>query len=72
MFKVNTFLLNGEKYHINTEYKITLFDLIIYFNYNTSLLILEYNKLICNKNDWGNILITNNDEIELITIVGGG
>lgn len=72
MFEVNTFLLNGEKYHINTKYKITLFDLIIYFNYNTSLLILEYNKLICNKNDWENILVTNNDEIELITIVGGG
>ena len=72
MAKVNVFVLNGEKYHLNAGDKITLCDLIFYFNYDTSLLVLEYNKLIYNKNDWGNILITHNDEIELITIVGGG
>jgi thiamine biosynthesis protein ThiS len=72
MPKINTFLLNGQKYHINTKYEITLHDLIRYFNYNTSLLVLEYNNLICSEKDWENILITNEDKIELITIVGGG
>ena len=72
MAKVNVFVLNGEKYHLSVEDKVTLCDLIFYFNYDTSLLVLEYNKLIYNKNDWENILITHNDEIELITIVGGG
>jgi len=72
MSKVNTFLLNGEKYHMNTEHKITLSDLIHYFSYDKLLFVLEYNKLIYSKNDWKNIIIINNDEIELITIVGGG
>jgi thiamine biosynthesis protein ThiS len=72
MSKINTFLLNGQKYHINKKYEITLHDLIGYFNYNTSLLVLEYNNLICSEKDWKNILITNEDKIELITIVGGG
>ena len=72
MIKVNAFILNGEEYHINREDKITIYDLVFYFNFNTSLLILEYNNLIYNKNEWKNIIIHNKDKIELITIVGGG
>ena len=51
---------------------ITLSDLINYFNYNTSLFVLEYNNLICNKKNWNKIFIKNNDKIEIVTIVGGG
>jgi hypothetical protein len=40
------FLLNGQEY--STESDLTVLELIQYFNYNTSLLVLEYN-LICNK-----------------------
>ena len=72
MIKVNAFILNGEEYYINSEDKITIYDLVLYFNFNTSLLILEYNNLIYNKNEWKNIIIQNKDKIELITIVGGG
>ena len=61
MSKVN-FFLNGQEYH--TQHDITLFELIIYFNYNLSLLVLEYNNLICNKKDWNNIFVTKNDKIE--------
>jgi sulfur carrier protein len=64
------FLLNGQKYF--TEDDVTIFELIRYFNYNTSLLVLEYNNLICTKKDWNNIVIQNNDRIEIVTIVGGG
>ena len=66
------FLLNDEKYYISDENKITLHDLIFYFNYNSSLFIIEYNKLIYDKNSLSTIFIKNNDEIELITITGGG
>nr|YP_010472415.1 Thiamine biosynthesis protein [Pleurosigma intermedium]UVG42026.1 Thiamine biosynthesis protein [Pleurosigma intermedium] len=69
MSKVN-FFLNGQEYY--TQYDITLFDLITYFNYDLSLLVLEYNNLICNKKDWNNIFVTKNDKIEIVTIVGGG
>lgn len=64
------FLLNGQKYF--TKDDVTIFELIRYFNYNTSLLVLEYNNLICTKKDWNNIVIQNNDRIEIVTIVGGG
>ena len=70
MSKIKNFLLNGEKYHI--ESTITLLDLINYFDYSTSLLVIEYNNSICNKKNWNKISIAENDKIEIVTIVGGG
>ena len=70
MSNLKYFILNGHKYC--TEHEFTIFELINYFNYNTSLLVLEYNNLICDKENWNKIILNNNDRIELITIVGGG
>jgi len=70
MLKTINFFLNGEKYYITNP--ITLLEIIHYFNYNTSLLVLEYNNSICNKKNWNKIFLSNNDKIEIITIVGGG
>ena len=64
------FTLNGNQYF--TDHKLTIFSLINYFNYNSSLLVLEYNNSICAKKNWDTILIKNNDRIEIVTIVGGG
>ena len=70
MPKIKNFLLNGHQYYI--EDKVNLLELIIYFSYNTSLLVLEYNNLICNKKNWKEIFIEDQDKIEIVTIVGGG
>jgi sulfur carrier protein len=70
MSKIKTFTLNGEKYETNS--KLTILDLVKYFNYNTSLLVLEYNNLICNKKSWYRIFVKHQDQIEIVTIVGGG
>jgi thiamine biosynthesis protein ThiS len=70
MSNTQFFFVNGQEYYV--ENKITLFDLINYFNYKESLLVLEYNHLICNKKNWKNIFIADNDKIEIVTIVGGG
>ena len=70
MTETKTFFLNGQEYC--TQHPITLFDLINYFDYNSSLLVLEYNNLICSHKNWNKISITNNDKIEIVTIVGGG
>jgi sulfur carrier protein len=70
MNQIKQFLLNGETYYI--EQKINIFDLITYFNYNTTLLVLEYNKSICDKTTWKDIFLQNDDKIEIVTIVGGG
>ena len=70
MIKRKNFFLNGQKYY--TKQNITLFDLINYFNYNDSLLVLEHNSLICNKKKWKETVIKDQDKIEIVTIVGGG
>jgi thiamine biosynthesis protein ThiS len=64
------FFLNGQKFC--TKNDLTLLDITKYFDYKTSLLVLEYNNLICNKKNWAQIFIQNNDKIEIVTIVGGG
>ena len=53
MSKLNYFSLNGQKY--GTDNNLTLLELIKYFNYNTTLLVLEYNNLICLRKNWNNI-----------------
>ena len=70
MEETKTFFLNGEEYF--SDKIINLLDIISYFNYNSSLLVLEYNNFICPKKDWGTIFINNKDNIEIVTIVGRG
>lgn len=70
MTQIKEFFVNGKKYY--TKQRLSLFDLVKYFDYDDSLLVLEYNSLICNKKDWKNIFLTNQDKIEIVTIVGGG
>ena len=70
MSQIKEFLLNGETYYI--KHDINLLDLIAYFNYNNALLVLEYNKAICNQIYWKDTLLQDQDQIEIVTIVGGG
>ena len=70
MSKTTKFYLNGQTYL--TSYPLTLLELITYFDYNKSLLVLEYNNLICNQEYWNQIAVKNKDTIEIVTIVGGG
>ena len=64
------FFLNGQKFY--TKNNLTILELIEYFNYNSSLFVIEYNNSICNKKHWNHTFIQNNDKIEIVTIVGGG
>lgn len=70
MKKTKTFFLNGEKYIITQS--TNLLHIIQYFNYDQSLLVLEYNKFICPKKNWATLFLENNDIVEIVTIVGGG
>ena len=70
MTQTISFFLNGESYY--TTNRFTLLDLIVYFNYNDSLLVIEHNSLISNKQRWNQIFINDQDKIEIVTIVGGG
>lgn len=70
MKETKKFFLNGEEFFSNKV--INLLDIIHYFNYNSSLLVLEYNYFICPKENWDTIFINDKDKIEIVTIVGGG
>ena len=70
MSHINTFFFNGQEYQ--TKHSININDLVNYFDYQSSLFVLEYNNFICNKDEWKRINIKSNDKIELISIVGGG
>jgi thiamine biosynthesis protein ThiS len=70
MSQIKKFFLNGQQY--STKQNINIFDLVSYFNYSDSLLVLEHNNLISNKKNWKEIFIKNHDKIEIVTIVGGG
>lgn len=70
MEKTNKFFLNGEEFF--SDKILNLLEIIEYFNYNTSLLVLEYNHFIWPKENWGTIYINEKDQIEIVTIVGGG
>ena len=70
MSEINTFFFNGQEYQ--TKQPININDLLNYFDYQSSLFVLEYNNFICNKDEWKRINIKSNDKIELISIVGGG
>lgn len=70
MYKLIEFSLNQQNYF--GKGKFSIYDLLTYFNYDNSLLVLEYNNFICEKKDWNTIFIQNGDKLELVTIVGGG
>jgi thiamine biosynthesis protein ThiS len=70
MKATNKFFLNGEEFF--SDKVINLLNIIEYFNYNSSLLVLEYNHFICPKENWETIFINDKDRIEIVTIVGGG
>lgn len=70
MAKTSIFFLNGQEYKCPNQ--LTISDLLNYFNYNFSLLVIEHNNFICPKEKWGETYIKNNDKIEIVTLVGGG
>jgi sulfur carrier protein len=70
-FSIN-FFFNGEEYILQTLKMFTLDDLIKFFNYKQNLIIIEYNGKITPPQLWSTRTLKMNDNIELITIVGGG
>jgi sulfur carrier protein len=70
MASVKYFFFNGQQYSIDSN--ITIRQLLQYFNSNSTLVVLEYNQIICKQTDWNQIFLQTNDKIEIVTIVGGG
>nr|YP_009736339.1 hypothetical protein SlomFM_140 [Scytosiphon promiscuus]QDM58426.1 hypothetical protein SlomFM_140 [Scytosiphon promiscuus]QDM58569.1 hypothetical protein SlomM_140 [Scytosiphon promiscuus]QTW91548.1 hypothetical protein [Scytosiphon lomentaria]WAM64663.1 hypothetical protein [Scytosiphon lomentaria] len=76
--KINFFLLslsvNGLTYKVYLNKPSQIFDLLEFFNHQKELVIIEYNGKIYNNLELHNRLsyLKKKDNIEIITIVGGG
>ncbi|MDU6552296.1 sulfur carrier protein ThiS [Finegoldia magna] len=62
--------VNSVKYPFeeNSSLRKVLEDL----NFNVELTVCEVNKNLVKKIDYDNFIVTNNDEIEVFSFVGGG
>ena len=63
-------ILNGEK--ISVLLDINLKDLLALKNIKEKNIVIEVNKEIISKNLWSKKNLEENDEIEIVTAVGGG
>lgn len=64
--------INGKPYKISCLKKITLYHLLVFFNYNLDLIVVEYDGEIMLQNSYKIIYLLNDSHIEVVTIVGGG
>jgi sulfur carrier protein len=62
--------INGKNYYCSPY--MTLGELIKYLNFDINLIVVEYNKEIISKNLWPVTKLTEGDQLEILTLVGGG
>lgn len=62
--------INGCKYRFNKA--INVEQLVNFLNCNKNAIAIEYNHQILQKDLWSKTIINSNDNLELVTIVGGG
>ena len=62
--------LNGETYKY--EISFTISSLLLYLGFKTDLIVVDYNGTILQKEFWHNTQLKTNDNIEILTIAGGG
>ena len=64
------FYVNDRKIFSDQSFSVS--DLLVFLNLNIDLIVIEYNKIILPKSLWKQTASKNNDEVEFVTIVGGG
>nr|QUE28246.1 ThiS [Pseudoerythrocladia kornmannii] len=62
--------INGESFNCTNEMPLSF--LLEYLDFNTSMIIVEYNSTILHKEAIDSVRLNNKDKLEIITIVGGG
>ena len=64
------FYINDRKIFSDQSFSVN--DLLVFLNLNIDLIVIEYNKIILPKSLWKHTIVKNDDEVEFVTIVGGG
>jgi len=65
-----TITVNGES--VNCPYQSSVGDVITKLDYNPRLVAIEYNGEILHRQHWSDTLLHRGDQLEIVTIVGGG
>lgn len=66
-FKV---IINGQPFNCSSSMSIK--DILVYLDVDLHKVVIEYNKIIVNHLQFDQILMQESDNLEIITIVGGG
>lgn len=64
------FTVNGNK--IKLERQITISGYLESAGIDSNLVIVEYNYLIPDREEWANIIIQSGDNLEIVKFIGGG
>ena len=64
--------VNGEERLIQSNKIISLNEAIKLLGYSSNTVVVELNKLIINSEEWKNEYIKDGDNLEIVSIVGGG
>tara|TARA_Y100001968_G_scaffold294253_1_gene300705 strand:- start:10890 stop:11102 length:213 start_codon:yes stop_codon:yes gene_type:complete len=65
--------INGDLQIINSQKEPLTLDLIVKeLGHNPKLIVIEFNGLIIERKKWAHQVIKNGDNLEIVTIVGGG
>lgn len=65
-----TIQINGEPFHCQDTMSVQ--KILLYLNIDTRFSLIEYNNEIIYDDQIGSIFLSQNDKLEIITIVGGG
>ena len=63
-------ILNGKQFSIDK--KMSIKDILVQNNIGEKNIVVEVNKEIISKSQWNQTILKENDQIEIITAVGGG
>nr|QCI04877.1 Thiamin biosynthesis protein S [Bornetia secundiflora] len=70
MYNYHTIFINGQPFNCSKD--MSLHEILLYLNFNTKNIIIEYNHEIIDMNRLHDFFLLDKDKIEVITIVGGG
>ena len=64
--------INGVERLIQTNKSISLNEAMKLLGYSSNTVVVELNKLIINSEEWDSEYIKDGDNLEIVSIVGGG
>ena len=70
MIQRSTLKLNGIIYEYISPLSLT--ELLDYLGFNRDVILIDYNGTIIQKQNWNAIKVQNQDNIEILTLAGGG